>query len=426
MARGGQGVTEGPVPGSQRALTMRATPAQLQSVFPMANANRLADLPGRPGRRSGNVLNIGVSATVLFDHGYTGPADLDAFRQFMVDQRDVPMRLKPTGEWIAGLLDCNYLTAGAVPLVTLHLATMLGDAATERLIVSLLHYGFEQDLLNDFIATSQYTASEDYAHNLRFAVSRLAHADLDFFFAGKESMAVALNQKGVGAGVLLDHPDPDTLPAWDPLQPRLYATDGDGAGWSDHYEKRFQEIFAQQRSVHTTVDEALVAAKRVYYEYLMQERGESMVAGPVTALFRGLSTIAGLFDETDDQPLPLYNMLVTTRELRGAIAMEMFLAQHGVTFHGRDYRSGQSKNLVLGGVLAMFEDDPKHLQRTFDMPAAERPRGLVHVPHGIKFEMTQAGQEVVSDGRGTVDLAGRTVLDVGSTAGQPVVSDGRG
>lgn len=382
----------------------------LRQAFPMANPQKLTGaLQALPSGRK-QFLRIGASASVLFEHGYKGPPNLEAFRAYMLEHKNEPMPLKPGAEIITSLLDLNYLTEETLPLVTLEIHTRMGDACTERLIHSLKACGFEAHINNDFIPVTQYAPRDP--NDSSALVQNVLNAGLDFFFASSEDVAVQLNLAGMGAGIF--YPNPDITP-FEPLKQRVYLTDGDGAFWSDHFEREFQRIYQGESGPGKDPAAVLLAAKNKWYDYVSHEGRHKMNPGPIMALFQGLSRLAGIFDAEHDKPNPLALGLVTTRDHRGGIAVADFLAACGVHLDIRNYMSGNPKNPRLIGSTAFFEDDPKHLERALVLPGSQRPKGMIVVPHGIKHEMMSAGQPPVSDGKGTKEGgAGRNIVDVGS------------
>lgn len=380
----------------------------LRQVFPMANPQKLMAARQALGRPQ--FLRIGASASALFEHGYKGPPNLEAFRAYMLEHKNDPMPLKPGAEIITSLLDLNYLTEQVSPLVTLEIHTRMGDACTERLIHSLEACGFNAHINNDFIPVTQYVPRDP--HDNSALVQNVLNAGLDFFFASSEDVAVQLNLAGMGAGIFF--PNPDITP-FEPLKQRVYLTDGDGAFWSDHFERKFQEIYQEELASGKDAAKVLLAAKNKWYDYVFSAGRQRMTPGPIMALFQGLSRLAGIFDAEDGKPNPLVLGLVTTRDQRGGIAVADFLSACGVHLDMRSYMSGNPKNPRLIGATAFFEDDPKHLERALVLPGSQRPKGMIVVPHGIKHEMMRAGQAPVSDGKGSEEgSGGHNIVDVGS------------
>lgn len=382
-----------------RPLTVQGIPtaASLRSVFPMVNEARLAGVKKTLGKRP--LLKIGASATALFDHGFDfrGVKDLDAFRAYMRAHENEPMPLRLGSEVITSLLDLNYLSKDHQPLVILEIHTRMGDDCTERLIHSLKACGFEAHINNDFIPVSQYTPRDP--EDTSTLVQHVLRSGLDFFFSSSEDIAAKLNLAGVGAGLF--YPNPDVTP-FNPLKQRQYLTDGDGAFWSDHFEREFQRVYAEEKAAGGNPSEIIVRAKEKWYAYVEGQGRNNMSAGPVMALFQGLSRLAGLFDQEEGKINPLLLGLVTTRDQRGGIAVADFLSSFGVHLDEKHYMSGNPKNPRLIDALAFFEDDPKHLERAVkELTPDKRPKGLIWVPHGVKYEKMRSGQEVVSDGEGT-------------------------
>lgn len=393
--------------------TIRPAPNQLRAVFPLALPDRVAQLPAKPGHRHPTVLNIGLSATALFDHGYTGPRDLTAFQDFMYKNRHNPMPVRPQASAALSLLDLNYLTEAQDPLVVLHIMTLLEDNANERIITSLKANGFlDHDFNNDFVPTSKFHARGGEEASWRELGRKAKNLGIDFFFAGTTELAELLNYDcGVASGVMLANPD---VGLYDPAQTRLFLTDGDGCAYSDFYEKKFQEIFEQ-------VNKDINEAKRLYYNFVFQDGADHMLPGPTLALFRGLSLLAGLFEVQEGQLPPLRLGLVTTRDFRGSIAYREYFRAQGVNFDSFDCVSGNIKNPYLAGAIAMFEDGLGHLERTLKMPPDTRPTCLVYIPFGVKHSRLKEGKTIIADGRGTVgDKSGEAsglVVDVGSLRG---------
>lgn len=380
----------------------------------MANPQKLTEtLQALPTGRK-HFLRIGASASLLFDHGYKGPPDLKKFDAHMFAHKSEPMPLKPGAAIVTSLLDLNYLTEKLLPLVVLEIHTHMGDdACTERLIRSLSEYGFDEHINNDFIPFSEYEPLDPDDNSA--LVQNVLHAGLDFFFASSEDVAVKLNLAGTGAGIF--YPNPGITP-FEPLMPRDYLEDGDGICWSDHFEREFQRIYREESLSGREPAAVLLAAKERWYSYVFSDEGRQMMTpGPLMPFFQGLSRLAGIFDPEPGKPNPLSLGLVTTRDIRGGIAVAQFLAKHGVHLDTRSFMSGNSKNSRLIGATAFFEDDPKHLERALELNGSERPKAMVLVPLGIKFEMMRSGQSPVSDGKGTEEGGtSRSIVDVGSLA----------
>lgn len=413
----------------------RPSPEALRAVFPLALPDRLAALPVKPGHRNPTVLNIGVSAGALFDHGYSGPYDEDAFERYMIATRKEPMRLRPQASLPLSLLDLNYLTPNQDPLVVLHVMTRLSGPSYARLRTSMESIGmYDHDFQNDFVPVSHFESQQGKKGDFRRMVKKSKDLGIDFFLSSSMQLAEMLNQAGIGAGVNIDDSDlrallesrekdpGDLLKArevglYDPLRPRDFRTDGDGCAYSDFYEKKFQEIY--ERSGND-----IAAAKDIYYEYVMRTLGADMAQGPTLALFHGLALARSVFEATDEKPNPLNLGLVTTRDHRGSSGFhrffleesaQLFLARRGLRFDELDFVSGNIKNQYLAGALAMFEDGIGHLTRMDLMQRDDRPKSRIYIPFGTKHDRLLAGQQVIADGRGTTGgSSGGVDFDVGS------------
>lgn len=387
-------------------MYVRPNPATLQNRFPLVNGERMAALPKKEAHRHPTVLNIGMSATSLFDHGYRSKegASLDDdevlndFHAHMERHKDVPMPIRPEASVALSLLDANYLALDAMgnpePLVILHLFTRLSGPSYERLINSYKAAGmFDTDFANDFVPVSKFTDRLGKYADFEEMVRAALNLGIDFFFASSIELAEMMNVAGIGAGILMSNPGTEHYNA---LDTRYYCFDGDGVLFSDYFERFFQEVYEECGG-------DINKAKARYYDFVLQTKEEHMQPGPSLALAQGISRLADLFDSPQDgQVAFMKNGLITTRDDRGSIAFPMFFGLHGVRFDQTHLVSGNIKNPYAAGAIAMIEDGEGHLERMVTLMGADiRPPSLVLIPFGEKHERKKAGKAVIADGRGT-------------------------
>lgn len=361
----------------------RATPEQIQAVFNLIDPDRL-------DKSDTTMLTIAVNGSALFASDYQGDGGLVGYRDHEWKNRAVPRADGPAANVVKSLLDYNYLNLDKRPTVKVSIYTPAGDATLPRLHTSLLHNGFENDIENDhlnFHQISEGDDEEDYERNLAALAEAIHESDVDFAITSKLALAERLNLLGTGACVLLD---PGFVPPYDPLDTRWYATDGDGALWSDHFEKEFQRI-------HGEAGGDLVLAKRRYYDYVVENAGSPMAVGPAYRFFHKLTKMKQALRRNPNLKDFLKTKLVTTRDLRGALPFQAFAEAFDLHFNRRHYVTGSLKNRWLKGAILFSEDDTTHLERTLKMPDNQRPKTHAYLPYGVKHEMRKKGQKVISE-----------------------------
>lgn len=358
----------------------RATPAQIQATFNPIDPDKLdgSDSP---------ILNIGVSASALLASDYNGEGGLAGYLQHMRDNRDVPQEDGMAANLVKSFLDCNYINPNKRAVVKVGVYTLMSDETLPRLHTSFKRSGYEDDIGNGYFNFHQIDEGGDPKRSIETLAKAIHDAEIDFFVASHIEVAEHLNLMGIGACVLMN---PGTVTPYDPLETRWYATDGDGALWSDHFESVFQRIYQE-------VGGDLEATIRKYYDYVVETAENPMAVGPAFKLFQKLSQIKSALRHDPDLKDILKTKLVTTRDFRGALPFQAFAEAFKLHFNLRNFVSGSPKNSWLKGAILFAEDDTTHLERTLKMSDNERPKTHAYLPHGIKHEMRKKGQAVISE-----------------------------